>query len=288
MRKVLLATTALVAMSVTAASADITISGSYRYQYAIENEAANASSSDGNVTIKASTTADNGITYTVVQNNGIHTGSVEDAYLQMSGDFGTIFLGETDSALDRVDGITADNQAYKRFGNGTTAAPSIASQAIGVGSEANATVNFISPSMNGFQVVGSSDDTDGESGFGIGYSNDLASVIYQAKGGGGTEETMVAAGISVAGFGVNVSSKESTTGSTKTTSDGIAVSYSINGINLVAESARGTVGARKDKYTNIGATYSVAPGVTAAVEAFDDDTNNLKTSGTFLSLNVSF
>jgi len=288
MRKVLLATTALVAMSVTAASADITISGSYRYQYAIENEAANASSSDGNVTIKASTTADNGITYTVVQNNGIHTGDVEDAYLEMKGDFGTIFLGETDSALDRVDGITADNQAYKRFGNGTTAAPSIASQAITVGSEANATVNFISPSMNGFQVVGSSDDTAGESGFGIGYSNDLASVIYQAKGGGGTEETMVAAGISVAGFGVNVSSKESTTGSTKTTSDGIAVSYSINGINLVAESARGTVGARKDKYTNIGATYSVAPGVTAAVEAFDDDTNNLKTSGTFLSLNVSF
>jgi hypothetical protein len=288
MRKVLLATTALVAMSVTAASADITISGSYRYQYAIENEAANASSSDGNVTIKASSTADNGITYTVVQNNGIHTGDVEDAYLEMSGDFGTIFLGETDSALDRVDGITADNQAYKRFGNGTTAAPSIASQAIGVGSEANATVNFISPSMNGFQVVGSSDDTAGESGFGIGYSNDLASVIYQAKGGGGTEETMVAAGISVAGFGVNVSSKESTTGSTKTTSDGIAVSYSINGINLVAESARGTVGARKDKYTNIGATYSVAPGVTAAVEAFDDDTNNTKTSGTFLSLNVSF
>jgi len=288
MRKVLLATTALVAMSVTAASADITISGSYRYQYAIENEAANASSSDGNVTIKASTTADNGITYTVVQNNGIHTGDVEDAYLEMSGDFGTIFLGETDSALDRVDGITADNQAYKRFGNGTTAAPSIASQAISVGDEANATVNFISPSMNGFQVVGSSDDTDGESGFGIGYSNDLASVIYQAKGGGGTEETMVAAGISVAGFGVNVSSKESTTGSTKTTSDGIAVSYSINGINLVAESARGSVGARKDKYTNIGATYSVAPGVTAAVEAFDDDTNDTKTSGTFLSLNVSF
>jgi len=92
MRKVLLATTALVAMSVTAASADITISGSYRYQYAIENEAANVSSSDGNVTIKASTTADNGITYTVVQNNGIHTGDVEDAYLEMSGDFGTIFL----------------------------------------------------------------------------------------------------------------------------------------------------------------------------------------------------
>jgi len=286
MRKVLLATTALVAMGgVTAASADVSISGSYRYQYQINNEAANTSSSDGNVTIKGTMTADNGMTYTVVQNNGIHTGSVEDAYLQVDGDFGTIFLGETDSALDRVDGITADNQAYKRAGGSTG---SMTGQAITVGSEANATVNFISKPMGGFTVVGSSDDTAGESGFGIGYKNDVASIIFQSKGGGGTEETMVAAGISVAGFGINVASKESTTGSTKTESDGIAVSYSIAGVNLVAESSRGKDGSTTDKYTNIGATYTVVPGVTAAVEAFDDTNDTTKTSGTFMSLNVAF
>ena len=286
MRKVLLATTALVAMGgVTAASADVSISGSYRYQYQINNEAANASSSDGNVTIKGTMTADNGMTYTVVQNNGIHTGTVEDAYLQVDGDFGTIFLGETDSALDRVDGITADNQAYKRAGGSTG---SMTGQAITVGSEANATVNFISKPMGGFTVVGSSDDTAGESGFGIGYKNDVASIIFQSKGGGGTEETMVAAGISVAGFGINVASKESTTGTTKTESDGIAVSYSIGGVNLVAESSRGKDGSTTDKYTNIGATYTVVPGVTAAVEAFDDTNDTTKTSGTFMSLNVAF
>jgi len=286
MRKVLLATTALVAMGgVTAASADVSISGSYRYQYVINNEAANTSSSDGNVTIKGTMTADNGMTYTVVQNNGIHTGTVEDAYLQVDGDFGTIFLGETDSALDRVDGITADNQAYKRAGGSTG---SMTGQAITVGSEANATVNFISKPMGGFTVVGSSDDTAGESGFGIGYKNDVASIIFQSKGGGGTEETMVAAGISVAGFGINVASKESTTGSTKTESDGIAVSYSIGGVNVVAESSRGKDGSTTDKYTNIGATYTVVPGVTAAVEAFDDTNDTTKTSGTFMSLNVAF
>ena len=286
MRKVLLATTALVAMGgVTAASADVSISGSYRYQYVINNEAANTSSSDGNVTIKGTMTADNGMTYTVVQNNGIHTGDVEDAYLQVDGDFGTIFLGETDSALDRVDGITADNQAYKRAGGSTG---SMTGQAITVGSEANATVNFISKPMGGFTVVGSSDDTAGESGFGIGYKNDVASIVFQSKGGGGTEETMVAAGVSVAGFGINVASKESTTGSTKTESDGIAVSYSVGGVNLVAESSRGKDGSTTDKYTNIGATYTVVPGVTAAVEAFDDTNDTTKTSGTFMSLNVAF
>ena len=286
MRKVLLATTALVAMGgVTAATADITIGGSYRYEYTINNEVANASGSDGNITIKGTMTSDNGVTYTVVQNNGIATGTVEDAYLEMSGDFGTIFLGETDSALDRVDGITADNQPYKGKGRSTD---SMTAQTLDVGDEGNATVNFISNPMGGFTVVGSSDDTAGQSGFGIGYKNDVASVIFQSKGGNGTEETMVAAGMSVAGFGVNVSSKESTTGSTKTSSDGIAVSYSVGGINLVAESSRGKDGTTTDKYTNIGATYSVAPGVTAAVEAYDDANDTTKTSGTFMSLNVSF
>jgi hypothetical protein len=286
MRKVLLATTALVAMGgVTAATADVSIGGSYRYQYQILNEGTNTSSSDGNITIKGSMTSDNGVTYSVVQNNGIHTGSVEDAYLQMDGDFGTIFLGETDSALDRVDGITADNQAYKRAGGSTG---SMTGQTITVGAEANATVNFISKPMGGFTVVGSSDDTAGESGFGIGYKNDVASIVFQSKGGGGTEETMVAAGMSVAGFGVNVASKESTTGGTKTSSDGVAVSYSVGGINLVAESSRGKDGSTTDKYTNIGATYSVAAGVTAAVEAYDDTNDTTKTSGTFMSLNVSF
>ena len=285
MRKVLLATTALVAMSVTAAAADITIGGSYRYEYTINNETANASGSDGNITIKGTMTADNGVTYTVVQNNGIHSGTVEDAYLQMDGNFGTIFLGETDSALDRVDGITADNAAYKGAGRSTG---SMTGQTLAVGDEGNATVNFISKPMGGFTVVGSSDDTEGQSGFGFGYTNDVASVIFQSKGGGGTEETMVAAGMSVAGFGVNVSSKESTTGVVKTSSDGVAVSYSVGGINLVAESSRGKDGSTTDKFTNIGATYSVAPGVTAAVEAFDDTNDTVKTSGTFVSLNVSF
>jgi hypothetical protein len=285
MRKVLLATTALVAMSVTAAQADVSISGSYRFQYQVNNDAANSSSSDGNITIKSSATADNGVTYGVVSNNGIHTGSVEDAYLSMSG-FGEIKLGMLDSALDDKDGILVDNAPYKGAGYGAT---SIVAQAITVGAETNSTVNYHSPSINGFQLSASFDDTAGESGYGVSYSIGNISAIMQTKTGGTSDETNGAVALSVAGIGLNLSTKNTTPASgTKTTSTGVAGSYSVGGINLVASSESGKQGSRKDSHTTVGATYSVAPGVTAAVEQFDDKTNGTKTSGTFFSLNVSF
>ena len=95
MKKILLASTALVAMSVSAAHADLSISGSYEFGYIQQNTlGTNATTSDGNITFKSSSTADNGITYSVVGNYGIHNMGVEDVYLQMDGDFGTLILGE--------------------------------------------------------------------------------------------------------------------------------------------------------------------------------------------------
>ena len=64
MRKVLLATTALVAVSgVTAANADISISGNYEWEYTT-TDAGTVGSDDGNVNITAVNAADNGLTFT--------------------------------------------------------------------------------------------------------------------------------------------------------------------------------------------------------------------------------
>ena len=52
MRKVLLATTALVAMSVTVAQADVSISGGMDYQYTTSDIADDAASVDGNIKMK--------------------------------------------------------------------------------------------------------------------------------------------------------------------------------------------------------------------------------------------
>ena len=65
MRKVLLATTALVAMSVTAAQADVSISGAGVFEVE-EKGAGQLFSSDGNIVIKGSSTTDSGLTISAV------------------------------------------------------------------------------------------------------------------------------------------------------------------------------------------------------------------------------
>ena len=65
MRKVLLATTALVAMSVTAAQADISIGGSASFEIN-DTASAQAYSSDGIIVITRQHTTDSGLTLTAV------------------------------------------------------------------------------------------------------------------------------------------------------------------------------------------------------------------------------
>ena len=279
MKKILLASTALVAMSVSAAHADLSISGSYEFGYIQNNTSGtNATTSDGNITFNSTSTADNGITYSVVGNYGIQNMGVEDVYLQMDGDFGTVILGETDSMLDRNDG--ALGKSNFSWGNFTTPETAIN---MGAGNEDTAAIHFQSNELvAGLKVYGTV-IPDAKSGFGVTYTNDLATITYQSAGGGGTDETMVAAGINVAGFGLNAGSKNSTTGGVKTTSSDFAVSYSINGVTLTG----GSLKSGTDDFKMIGAAYSVAPGVGLVVESFEEEGTTNET-GTGVWLTVSF
>ncbi len=115
MRKVLLATTALVAMGgVTAANADISIGGNYEWEYT-QKDTEDTWGDDGNVNITATNTADNGMTFTAVlsmevsatTSTGNNTGA---SYIQADGDFGTIILGDyDDSAASAMDGALGRN-----------------------------------------------------------------------------------------------------------------------------------------------------------------------------------
>ena len=110
MRKVLLATTALVAVSgVTAANADISISGNYEWEY-VSNDAGTQFLDDGHINITAVNAADNGTTWTAksVITNSSDAGAqvnAEAAYIQVEGDFGKIVFGDMDdSAASAMDG----------------------------------------------------------------------------------------------------------------------------------------------------------------------------------------
>jgi len=285
MRKILLASTALVAMSVSAAHADLSISGAYQFEYAQTDGGVNTTGSDGNITFKSTSTADNGITYSVVGNYGIQgMGTPEDLYMQMDGDFGTIYMGMGDEVYDRMDGVLGMN--FDVEGNGQAA---LSRTMIPSWNNSNESINYISPSMSGVTVYGSVNDEDGKSGFGANYKNDMVEIMYQAEGGGGTDTQVVGAAFTIAGVKIGAGSKEDKTGSAKATTSDLGLSYTFDGITLAATSAthKPNSGANTT-YKSIGAKYTVAPGVTALIENSDSNDAGTKSSRTFVSMVVSF
>ncbi len=307
MRKVLLATTALVALGgVSAASADISLSGNASITYSSTNSDNASLGQDGNITIKSKNVSDAGVTYSVVYNQSIMRAAesgtandsaagpdIEDAYIEVSGDFGTIFAGATDSALDRVDGVLGQNFDYEGMnpsglnGQGKSNLTLIGTE-IGF-SEDSATINYMSPSMNGVQLQAVFlEGASSQTGIGISYKNSLASFIYQTSSGA-TEKTTVGASFSAGGFTVGLGAQtEDRTGAVETKSSDIGVKYALGELGLYYTNQKGKQGAAEHKYTSLGATYSIADGVTAALESVTGDVAGTKSSGTFASVNVAF
>jgi len=281
MRKILLATTSLMAISVTAAQADLSISGSYEFGYYQTSAGTNSTGSDGNITFSGTGASENGVTYSVVANNGIQTGSVEDAYLQMAGDFGTLRLGFTDSMVDTNDGVLGKSQFVYGMNDIST---EIEMDTGGVNDETVAAFHYQSAELVPGLTAYGSVIPNGVTGYGIKYSNDIATVIYQIAGGGGTDQTLVGVGFNVGGFGINAGSLESTTAAVKTTTSDFAVSYSFGDIGIVA----GQIKQGAKSYDSVGATYTIAPGVGLAVENYANDDGTTETSGTGAWLTVSF
>ena len=151
MRKVLLATTALVAVAgVTAANADISISGNYEWEYTT-NDAGTTWGDDGHINITAVNAADNGMTWTAksVLTNSSDAGAqvnMEAAYVQVEGDFGRIIFGDFDdsaaSAMDGALGRNNDIETQGGLGDADTA----------IGIAAAADITWMSRDMAGFKV----------------------------------------------------------------------------------------------------------------------------------------
>jgi len=281
MRKVLLATTALVAMSVTAAQADISINGAIEQKY-VSGDAGDTMSTDGNITITGSMTTDSGLTFTVVQNNSIQqvvsadaatSNGVEDAYVSVSSaDMGTIQLGAGDDIFDRMDGALGENNDIE-----STALPGGASTDIGGAAQA---INYMSPKVGGLQIGLYNEPGQDVSGFTATYSLAGASIYYGSK----EDASNVGISASLAGFKINAGSRKVANTSEKASD--IGVSYTLeNGIKIAALNARGTTsGGAKVKYNNFGASYSIAPGASVAIEQSDAD----GAAATYMALHVAF
>jgi len=312
MRKVLLATTALVAMSVTSAQADLSISGQGVFEILEPDSGKQTFSTDGAIKFKGTSTADSGLTFTAFVEQKFEgvgvpkdaspdsmksTGKFaqnNDSWLEISGDFGSLRMGSTDDVLDLNDGVLAANMDLETTGTPAYSASDTDSEAItgtAIGGDSTQ-IGFTSPTISGAKFYASVDADGGNTEYGVNYTMSGITLMAQQNDGA----SVVGASFSVGGFkiGMGRSQKDATSSRSKISASDIGVSYTMGDITVVATSARGTeanTNNRKDTYQNVGVSYAIAPGVTAMIEtaSYDrSDDNQYDGQSTWVALAIDF
>jgi hypothetical protein len=295
MRKVLLATTALVAMSVTAAQADISISMTAETGFVTSDNDGDSSWTDGNLTVKGSMTSDNGITFAAVknmafQNDTSYAGDdliTEDAYIDISGDFGGFRIGQTDLAGDRMDGVLGKNQDVYTIGSTSTASNYTGTDLTDF--TADTSISYVSPSMSGLTVYGAA-VPNGQMQMGVNFSlGGMALTVQQQSDSSKGDEVSVGAGLSVAGIGINVGKKQEDLNGTKTDSSDFNLKYSLNdSATMSILMQEGKQGSTKHTMTGVEIAYTIAPGATAYIGYENTDVAGTTDSGMGAVISVSF
>ena len=327
MRKVLLATTALVAMGgVSAASADISVSGGHEFKYqswsGSDSTSANSNSVSNTTSYKisASSVADNGMSMTgYTAQDGSSSGGFDDYGFTISDDWGTLgFKGsESGDKFETSTDIT-DDEGY----NGASATGVGTSGALAYhptdSQVAASDVSYLSPDMNGFQFsvgmadTGASSDT---TSFGAQYATSAGDASITIKYAGsskgsatnsgrdGTDASSMGLVVATGGITLTVAQNDTDVTATAAANDAeysassMAIAYKVSDV-LTVEAYTGETENDKDadfefKDTGYGLTYTVVSGLTASVTHNSwDHKNNGGTAdsgtNTAVALNLSF
>jgi len=297
MRKVLLATTALVAFGgITAANADISISGNYEWEYT-NLDTGSTFGSDSHININGTIAADNGLTFTAVTVLG--NGDTDSNHIKVNGDFGTVYLGDVDGngASSLMDGALGRNKDIEgQLGaGGQTTDGGTADTAIFL--DGGADIIYMSPSVGGLQVGFGADLTDSDASatdgaIDMAASYSMAGVNLFMSGTSGQEFDKSNFGVSTSLAGLNIGvGSMSEGGSSKAKSNDVGVNYTLaNGLKIAALSASGTGrnGTTKIKMSNFGASYSIVPGVKLNAESGVLTKAGVDSNYTWVAVNMSF
>ena len=305
MRKVLFATTALVALGgVSAASADISVGGSASWTMTSGSGDGYESDSQSYATtvdfgISGSSTLDNGMT--VAGGLDLHeaSGAIDDSGFTVSGDFGTLgFGGYAESAHGAMSiDVTADEgnaftDTYKTLLPGDHAID-------------HSDVSLKLPAISGATISvgmtdGATDDADGTQA-GISYTMDAGgmgvTVAYatSSTGEADTDDSQLAAKVTAGDAAVTIISGEKGGGYSNS---GVGVTYALND-SLTVQAYTGSTeldsnASYEVKDTGIGFTYTITPGMSVSVTSNDWSGKGDATAGsesgttTKLALDVTF
>jgi len=302
MRKLLLTSSALVAVASISSYAVADVSVTAEFEWAYVQQAADQTTKDGDsfatdneVVISFSNKTDSGLTIggkveldVDTTNTGGGNTVNDESVLTISGGFGTFRLGQEDS-MHETFGITEvdliDEEGDGRFTNNT-----IASNAGEQGSTDGNKLGYVTPAMGGFKAGISVEDsganaTTDMTAMGASYTMPLAAGSLTVKynqstkdGATDTDTTNMGAQFSMGAMSLIVSSMTNETGTTEDQEGtGFGIKYDMGGGLTIAASATevedtaDTSAGENEKYTsNIGeVVYTVAPGLKAKVTYTD-------------------
>ena len=281
MRKVLFATTALVALGgVSAASADISVAGSASHNfvsgsgdgtYATDSQSMSTTVDFG---ISGSSTLDNGMT--VAGGIDLDEGGYDDSGWTLTGDFGTLAFGgyASDSFGAMSVDVTAD-EGHGGFTSTTSSTTEYVDTLPGDNYIGHSDISLALPAVSGVSIMigygdGTTDDNNSSFG-GVSYAMDAGdmtvTVAYakQSTGGSSADNDQMAAKIAAGDATVTMISGNK--GDYSNT--GIGVTYALSD-SLSVQAYTGSVeldtnSAYEVKDTGFGATYTITPGMSMSL-----------------------
>ena len=311
MRKILLASTALVALGVSAASADISISGSGKWTYSSWSTGADAAGASNTtaatamgITVASSFASDSGLTYGT--SHTLTDGAADGSKVYVTGSFGEVRFGG-DSAGD----------AFKTNADVTDGESAVAAGFHGAsvtGASGTNGISYFTPSVNGFSAGVSYGDAGAAAGanddateVGAKYTQSVGDATVTLKyastdvsetdagAADGYSATSMGASVAMGDLAITVSSngkKADTSGAGDESGTGIGVSYVLSeGLTLKAHtmSSDDNDNASVDNSeTAASLTYVIAPGLTGNVAYTDSETAGKTGTATTAYLKVSF
>jgi len=303
MRKYLLSTSTLAgaALLSSAAVADVSISGTFEWNYDARDS--NIVSHDGNVMgqesdvdINFTNKTDSGLTITAAQHFDTNSAGQDDVFMSIAGGFGTIKLGKTDGANENYESNALSLVQEEEGGTlysiaGSTTTATIQTSTGGEGGN-NQQVSYHIPAMGGLTAgissgTGSIASDNEFTAFGMKYALTAGGAAVTLGYSTKTTETTTAADNDVSSMGIKIVMDALSVMVSNGTKEGVdedittnaaAISYDLgNGLVVSA----GSVSSEDDldageeyDMTTYEAAYTIASGLSAVVNVSDFDYEN--------------
>jgi len=328
MRKYLLSTSALAgaALLSTTAIADVTISGYSEFGYNQNDHSVavldgNNMSLDQEVHINFTNKTDSGLTITAVNEFSTENSANDDVFMTISGGFGTLKMGDSDSVasgydFNALDLIQEESAGQLSSDVANTANKATISTDSGIGGDNTRNVSYSLPAMGGLSagismgtsetLVGSDDFT----AFGIAYNLEASGANVTVGYATSTKEAATA-DIDKSSIGVKIAYGDITVEAGNGTSEAVnedissqtvGVTYKISdalSVGFASATAEDDLDTGEEYDANhYEAVYTVASGLTAVVTvsdfdykagtASDNSASNMNGTTTQLKLKASF